>query len=105
MTPEERRRLTVENREAIAQNLRVIKQNRTLIGTLAVFLIVSVIAVVYLLMNQHDMEACQAKLFTHITGMTAPTDEELSKGIKHFKPVLEAIENPEVYRDLFESCQ
>lgn len=102
--PQERKQMVVQNAEDIKTNHKLIKQNRTIIATLGVFLAISIITVIYLLANQHDMEACQAKLFTHITGMDAPTKAQLMKGENppiHFKK----IESPKVYRELFEGCQ
>lgn len=106
LNPQQRKQMTLENHDAIEVNHKLIKQNRTIIATLGTFLVIAVIAVVYLLFNQHDMEACQAKLFTHITGMDAPTKAQLMKPRNpENSPGFDTIDNPEVYRDLFESCQ
>ena len=81
------------NEERIRQNVEAIRNNKILVRSLWILVVWLSFAVAYLVYNQHDMEKCQAKLFTHLTGMEAPSSTELAK-----------VENPQVYRDLFEDC-
>ena len=87
-------RLPEKNEQNIQSNREAILANRDFLKMTGLMILILSGVIIYLLSNQHDMESCQAKLYEHLTKQKAPSTFELKK-----------VENPEIYKDLFEDCQ
>ena len=57
----------------IRDNQKAIELNRDLIKILIFFVIGLSITIWILVYRQHNIETCQAKLYTHLTGQKAPS--------------------------------
>ena len=74
MTPEQRRRLTVENRDNIQLNAEAIVKNRKLLIDINIIIVIAIAAISFY--NQHNIHDCEERLFEKLTNMKSPIIKE-----------------------------